>query len=143
MDSCITYPFSTDNSQQVYDDPHDLIQHIVSKTHLLGVYAHPEKNVHVQFGIGETLRAPEFSDRERAQAFGDFVDAVQDMSDLYHSVLAEEHKPYVIFIERENPIPEAQTLSVIVSQSDDDGIVFVAGPSRMDYERVLRVLMSR
>jgi len=142
VDFCISFPSFSNTHEQSYDDPQDLIQHIVSKTRLLGMYVHPKKNVYVQFGVGEALRAPEFNDIEQVQAFGDFVDAVQNMSNIYNALLAKEHKSCAIFIERENPIPEARSLSVVVSQSDDDGTVFVVGPSRMDYERVLRVLIN-
>ena len=140
VDSCMSSIASAEQTPQAYDDPQDLIHYIVSKTRLLGIYVHEERNIFVQFGIGEALRAPEFNDTERVQAFGDFLDAVQDRSYLYHSVLAREHKPKAIFIERENPVPEARSLSVVVSQNSDEGTVFVVGPSRMDYEQVLRIL---
>ncbi|OGZ47299.1 MAG: hypothetical protein A3J55_00075 [Candidatus Ryanbacteria bacterium RIFCSPHIGHO2_02_FULL_45_17b] len=141
VDSCIRSPFS-DNHQQPHDDPQEFIHYIVSKTRLLGLYVHPKKNIYVQFGIGEALRAPEFDDAKRVRAFGDFVDAIQSISDLYHAILAKEQKSYGVFIERENPVPEARLLSVVVSQSDNDGTVFVVGPSRMDYEHVLRILIN-
>ncbi|OGZ43693.1 MAG: hypothetical protein A2719_01200 [Candidatus Ryanbacteria bacterium RIFCSPHIGHO2_01_FULL_45_22] len=142
VDSCITYPSSQDNHQRSYDNPEDLIRYIVSQTRLLGVYVHRRENVYVQFGIGPALRSPEFSDTEHACAFGDFVDAVQNISDLYHNMLAKEHKSQAIFIERENPTPEGRSLGVVVSQSNNNGTIFVIGPSRMDYEQVLRILIN-
>lgn len=143
VDSCISYPPSMRGSQYAYDDPEDFIHYVVSKTRLLGLYIHPEKNIYVQFGIGEALRAPEFEDTKRARAFGDFIDAMQNINDLYHALLAKKRKSYGVFIEHENPIPEAQLLSVVVSHPHNgDGTVFVVGPSRMDYERVLRVLIT-
>ena len=140
VDTCISYPSSVERNQQSYDDPQDLIHYIVSQTRLLGVYVHPEQNIYAQFGMGEALRAPEFGDTERVQAFGDFVDAVQDVSNLYHAMLVKEKRSYAIFIERENLVPEGRLLGVVVSQDNDKGTVFVIGPSRMDYERVLRAL---
>lgn len=140
VDTCISYQPSLDHNWQPYGDPQDFIHSIVSKTRLFGVYVHPEQNICVQFGIGEALRAPEFNDIRRVQAFGDFVDALQDISNLYHSLLVKEKRSHAIFIERENPVPQGRSLGVVVSQDNDNGTVFVIGPSRMDYERVLRVL---
>lgn len=140
VDSCISGLASLEHVPQIYDDPQDLIHYIVSKTRLLGMYVNEEKNVSVQFGMGEALRAPEFDDTGRVRAFGDFIDALQDTSHLYHSLLMRENRLNAIFIERENPVPQAHSLGVVVSRNGDEGTVFVVGPSRMDYERVLHTL---
>lgn len=145
VDSCISYNEHHPQyhaSLPLHDDPEALVHYIVSKTRLFGAYVHTEQHVYIQFGVGEALRAPEFTDRERVQEFGAFVDVVRESADAYHAALTRSRVSYAIFIEQENPVPEARTLGVVVSNSSKKGMLFIIGPSRMDYERVLRILYS-
>lgn len=142
VDSCVSRYFSERASFYSSYDPETLIQSLTEKTHLFGAYIHMREHIYMQFGMGEALRAPEFLDSERVQAFGDLVDSVRNISEIYQAALAEEDHVPLVFIEEENPATEARSFSVVVANNDTDGIFFVAGPSRMDYERVVRLFRS-
>lgn len=124
-----------------YSDPEEMVHYVVSKTRLFGAYIDTEENAYIQFGMGEALRAPEFNDRKHVQAFADFIDMVQEASKVYHAVLLQNNESSAVFIEQENPVPKARALSVVVSDNNE-GMLFLIGPPRMDYERVLRTLYS-
>ncbi len=136
VDACVMQDNSTYRTKsKPSEDPSELIRHIVSKTHLFGAFVESSREQYIQMGVGETLREPEFEDRELVKEFGDFVDIMRDISHMYGNEPA-------IFIEEENPVPEARSLGVVVRQRPNTGMFFIVGPSRMNYERVWQTINS-
>jgi len=97
-------------------------------------------------GIHEVLRQPELEDLPLRRHFGDIVDSLEeDLEEI--SEFIEGERP-VVFIGRENPISKARDFSMIVSKhkifkgDNEEGIIVIFGPKRMNYRKNLRLLQS-
>lgn len=88
------------------------------------------------FGFKQLLRQPEFGEVQYlAQALSLFENIEERIAELVDRVPADETS---VFIGRENPLREARQWSMIVGQFERDGapgVVAIAGPTRMDYDR--------
>ncbi|MBI2624472.1 hypothetical protein HYW67_03175 [Candidatus Parcubacteria bacterium] len=88
------------------------------------------------FGFKQLLRQPEFGEVQYlTQALSLFEDIEEGIAELVDRVPADETS---VFIGRENPLREARQWSMIVGQFERDGVpgvVAIAGPTRMDYDR--------
>ena len=91
-------------------------------------------------GWEEVLREPEFDEKGYTANFADFLeDFEQNIQDLE---LGSEIK---IFIGRENHIKKAKDFSIIISRCDfpnDEGIISLLGPKRMDYDKNISLMNS-
>lgn len=109
-------------------------------THLFTIVAAEGDSVLFNFGIGEVLGKPEFENPKVVHQFGKFIDVLSDNIDDYRAAL-EQTTPRV-FIEEENPIPEARFMSIIAAPVARKCIILAVGPSRMDYESTTNLLQG-
>ncbi|MBI3304992.1 hypothetical protein HYZ80_01545 [Candidatus Parcubacteria bacterium] len=88
------------------------------------------------FGFKQLLRQPELGDVQYlAQAFSLFESIEERIADLVDRVPTDATS---VFIGRENPLREARQWSMVVGQFEragGPGMVAIAGPTRMDYDR--------
>lgn len=115
---------------------------ITQKAHVFAAVLDEEDEI-TYFGAEELFSEPEFAhDPRLVRSFGSLIDSLYDILREYHE--ATRHTPLPrVFIERENPAPEARRMSVIASALEDDhGVVIALGPSRMNYEIVIPMLRS-
>ena len=144
VDHCIReeeLPRNMEASIRRADDWHDILELIARSTHLFAAASIRGQNTLINFGMGEVLQRPEFRNHDLAQRFGTLIDALFEKHDDYESLL-EEDEPHV-FIEEENPIPEANFVSVVASPAPEaEGVILVIGPTRMDYEGASNILRN-
>lgn len=117
----------------------ELLQFVSNQAHVCAVATRANGEVPLVCGVSEVLRSPEFQNPLAAYEFGTLVDALADGIHMYREYLLHD-TPY-IFIEKENPLPQAQSLSVVASLHET-GIMLAIGPARMDYEMVMSMLKS-
>lgn len=95
-------------------------------------------------GMHEALRQPELADSLFRERFGDVVDSFDENPSSFFTTL--ERDGVSVFIGKENPITKARDFSMLVSRfrtsSDEEGIVVIMGPKRMDYRKGLTVLQA-
>ena len=92
-------------------------------------------------GIHEVLNQPELEDASQRKRFGDVVDSFDEKFGVFSGALEEEGPS--VFIGKENPLAPARDFSMMISKyrlPDDEGVVVIFGPKRMDYRRNLRLL---
>jgi transcriptional regulator of heat shock response len=120
---------------------HSLLRAIAEETHLMTLATYGNPPTIIQFGMGGVLEAPEFDNPQMTRKFGHLIDSFLHNQDMYSAYLPDNSSEPWVFIEEENPLPEAQFTS-IVSRSFDDGIILTIGPSRMNYETAITILKS-
>ena len=93
-------------------------------------------------GMNEVLSQPELADFDIRSRFGDVLDSFEENVDEFAREL-DERKP-TVFIGKENPIVRARNFSMIASRcrigGNEDGIIVILGPTRMNYKKNLEVL---
>lgn len=93
-------------------------------------------------GMNEVLSQPELADFDIRTHFGDVLDSFEENVDEFAREL-DERKP-TVFIGKENPIVHAHNFSMIASRcrigGNDEGIIVILGPTRMNYKKNLEVL---
>lgn len=93
-------------------------------------------------GMNEVLNQPELADSDIRRHFGDVLDSFEKNVDEFAREL-NEHNP-TVFIGKENPIANARNFSMIASRcrigSNEDGIIVIVGPTRMNYKKNIEVL---
>lgn len=91
-------------------------------------------------GWEEVLREPEFEERECLVNFAEFLENFEkNIEDL------KINSEIKIYIGRENPFKKAEDFSIIISKcpvGEDEGIVSLLGPKRMDYDRNIGLMNS-
>lgn len=117
----------------------ELLQFVSNQAHVCAVAARTDTDIPLVFGISEVLRSPEFQHPMAAYEFGTLVDALADGIHMYRNHMIYD-TPY-IFIEEENPLPQARSVSIVASLHKTN-IVLAIGPARMDYEMVTAMLKS-
>lgn len=95
-------------------------------------------------GMHEALRQPELADSMYRERFGDIVDSFDnDLGSFFHAV---EREGVSVFIGKENPMTKARDFSMLVSRfrtaGNEEGVVVIFGPKRMDYRKSLDVLTA-
>ena len=144
------YRFFVDNCIDEEIDAHSAVAHlaegldawdkhmrlITKKTHAFTAILDEDEVTH--FGTAELFSEPEFArDPDLLHSFGSFMDSLADMLEAYHAATRNGSFPRV-FIERENPVPEARRMSAVASPLQGDrGVVIALGPSRMNYETII------
>ncbi len=93
-------------------------------------------------GMNEALSQPELADFDMRRHFGDVLDSFEDNVDCLARELNAERP--TVFIGKENPIVRARNFSMMVSKcktaENEEGIVVIFGPKRMNYKKNLEVL---
>lgn len=93
-------------------------------------------------GMHEALRQPELADSMFRERFGDAMDSFDE--NLGSFLQTVERDGVSVFIGKENPITKARDFSMLVSRfrtsTDEEGVVVIFGPKRMDYRKGLDVL---
>lgn len=114
---------------------------ITKRVHVFMAVLDEEEVTH--FGIADLFSEPEFRhDADLLCSFGSFVDSLSDILEEYQEATYNKVSPRV-FIERENPVPEARRMSIVSSLLDEGrGVIIALGPSRMNYEMVITLLKS-
>jgi len=98
-----------------------------------------EEEIISKTGFSKVLDEPEFSESKNIQAFGHFIDHLDE--DVYSlmSGLEEELEEETVFIGGENPLKEAENISMLASiwrhPKGYNGFLVMIGPKRMDYGR--------
>jgi heat-inducible transcriptional repressor len=119
----------------------ELTRFIAAETHLFAIAAGRDGELFSNFGMREILVEPEFHNIEFMRRFGSLVDEIADHIDSYEHAL--DNSAFQVFIESENPIPEAKIASVVFARiGNNRGYVFALGPSRMNYEKTTRLFKS-
>lgn len=126
--------------QTLSGDPKTIVQFLVGRTHLFGCYVGALERERVQLGVGEVLQYPEFADRQLLCDFGNLIDDLDSLHNSYRLLLHSSESFPAVFIEKENPVPEARAFSVVASLQEDESLVFLIGPSRMDYKIAIRTV---
>lgn len=140
VDHCMrTLPASPQLEDQLRqaEDWQECVRLITQRTHLFTIVALEDDSAFFNFGMGEVLGRPEFENHDVVHRFGYLIDALFENLDVYRYAL-DSHVPQV-FIEEENPIPEAAFVSVVAVPMSGNSIVLTVGPSRMDYESVINI----
>ncbi len=93
-------------------------------------------------GLNEVLSQPELADFDNRRNFGDVLDSFEDNVEEFAPLLDSESP--AVFIGNENPIVNARSFSMVVSKCrtarDEEGIVVIFGPKRMNYKKNIEVL---
>lgn len=91
-------------------------------------------------GWEEVLQKPEFEEKEFRINFGEFLENLEEnISDF------KINSEIKIYIGRENPFKKAGDFSIIISRcrvGQEQGIVSLLGPKRMDYDRNINLMNS-
>ena len=91
-------------------------------------------------GWEEVLREPEFEEKEFRVNFSEFLENFEE--NIRDFKINSEIK---IYIGRENPFKKAEDFSIIISKcqvGQEEGIVSLLGPKRMDYDRNISLMNS-
>lgn len=93
-------------------------------------------------GMNEALSQPELADFDNRKHFGDVLDSFEENVDEFAREL-DERKP-TVFIGKENPMVSARNFSMIASRcriaDNEEGIIVIFGPTRMNYKKNIEVL---
>lgn len=115
---------------------------IAEGTHLLALGYHEDTHTLVTFGMEQLLQEPEFADQHRVRQLGTLLDTLSEAIEEYEEKV-EDKKNILVFIEEENPVPEARFASVVATTCDNGaGLLLTIGPSRMNYSLAASVLKS-
>lgn len=91
-------------------------------------------------GWEEVLRKPEFDEHNYAINFAEFLENFEE-----HIGDIKVNSEIKIYIGRENPFKKARDFSVILSRcelGDEEGIISLLGPKRMDYDKNISLIKS-
>lgn len=96
-------------------------------------------------GLKNLLKAPEFEDGGYSLRVGDILDRIDDEIEMFMKKEKDEGNEMKVYIGSEMPIRGAKDFSLIISSIPSrwgDLRIAIFGPTRMDYERNLRLLNS-
>jgi transcriptional regulator of heat shock response len=145
VDNCAyseVMPRSVQTRMASMADRDGALRFTTTHTRLFTAVVNIQTGASYRFGLGKVLQEPEFSDTERLQMFGTFMDSIDTIPAYYRDNMDGDND-LTVFIERENPIPSARMLSVVAAlMQDDASMLFVIGPSRMDYGRVMALMRT-
>jgi transcriptional regulator of heat shock response len=101
----------------------------------------PAEKILWKEGWEEILQEPEFKEEKIVASFAAFLKSIEDGFECH------KFSPGInIYIGRENPLPKAREFSLIISQchfpEEKKGILAIAGPKRMTYEKNIYSLNS-
>ena len=91
-------------------------------------------------GFEHLFSEPEFSEHAMIKQFGKFLRTLEKARRDYAEALHENE--FAVLIGHENPVHYASNISMAVRLFDDGCIFFVAGPMRMDYEKVINAFRN-
>lgn len=143
VDTCMRTTPLTEELEMEFREVEDwaaCLRLITRQTHLYTIAALEDDSSHFNFGMGEMLGNPEFENPELVHSFGRLVDRLFEDMDDYRNALTDDTPR--VFIEEENPIPEARFVSIVAAPVDRKSIILAIGPSRMDYEAAISVLYN-
>jgi len=120
---------------------HTLLQTISEATQLLTIATYGDPPTILYFGMGGVLEAPEFNDPYLTRKLGYLMDSFLYNRTAYQTYTSNRTAYPLVFIEEENPLPEAQFAS-IVSRSVNNGTILTIGPTRMNYEATVAILRA-
>ncbi|MEK7643609.1 MAG: hypothetical protein AAB372_04155 [Patescibacteria group bacterium] len=89
-------------------------------------------------GFRELLREPEFNERGRVEELGTVLDGFREYEEAYAEELREN--PFEIIIGDENEIHPISHMTVMMTQIPDERTLFITGPTRMQYDRIIHVM---
>lgn len=89
-------------------------------------------------GFDEVLGEPEFSEPALVKEFGRFLDEFNEYRNDYDELLDPES--YCLFIGEENNIQHTDRMSVVVGKDANEKLFFIAGPTRMPYDRIIQLM---
>lgn len=141
VDTCMRTAPMTQELEMQFREAEDWaarLRLITRQTHLYTIATLEDDSSHFNFGMGEMLGNPEFENPELVHSFGRLVDRLFEDIDDYRNALTDDAPK--VFIEDENPIPEARLVSVVAAPVHRKCIILAIGPSRMDYEVAINVL---
>ncbi len=119
----------------------DAVKTVAKEAHVFAMAVLQERDLFFNFGMQELLGEPEFQDPDLVRKFSGLIDTLAEHQQAYQEAIQE--RGFGVFIENENPLPEARCASVMVSGlRDGTGILLTIGPTRMDYERTVRILRT-
>jgi len=115
-------------------DLHEALRFVSGRSRLFTAMVNQRAHTVAYYGVETVLQSPEFTDPHCLRMFGRLVDALYSFAEYYEEELEDAEQTPRVFIERENPAREAQSLGVVTAPLQDEATLFFAiGPSRMDY----------
>jgi transcriptional regulator of heat shock response len=136
-----TLPMHIRHKLDTVESLQDVVKMVAKEAHVFAMAALQEKDLFFNFGMQELLGEPEFQDPELVRKFSGLIDALMEHHFPYREAIQEQG--FGVFIENENPLPEARCASIMVSGLQDGmGMLLTIGPTRMNYERASRILKS-
>ncbi len=109
-------------------------------THNVGIGAEPQEQMFFTSGVRDFFREPEFSEPQDFQAAASLFD---DIDDYFKTILSGLDEEPQVFIGHENPYNNAKNYSVIASCVDcgnEERLVAILGPKRMNYRRNISIV---
>ncbi|TSC75706.1 MAG: hypothetical protein G01um101430_200 [Parcubacteria group bacterium Gr01-1014_30] len=160
------FDYSDPRSWFIDEETEDSIKFIQSVTKKLAqaaetlvlTYLEKEKILWKE-GWEEVLREPEFSEQDCTVNFAEFLESFEEMvaeTSFFSRLPAPSRGSAIedlkvnseikIFIGKENPLKNAGEFSIIISRchlpGDDESIVSILGPKRMDYDKNIGLMSS-
>jgi len=118
-----------------------LTKKISQETSNLATAYFPENEIAVKEGWSEIFKDPEFDDAGYIERFARTADGLEEKLEKL-----DDSKEMQIFIGRENFMPEAKDLSLIVSKfslpGERQGFMAILGPKRMAYDKNINLINS-
>jgi heat-inducible transcriptional repressor len=116
-----------------------LTKYLAEASSMFSAFHFPHRQLSWQAGWEEISREPEFLNKKFLSSFVSFLDAFDENVERL-----KFDSPVKVFIGKEIPLPKMNNLSLVCSKCslDDEALVVLVGPKRMDYEKNLRLMHS-
>ncbi|MBI4121555.1 MAG: hypothetical protein HY470_01185 [Candidatus Ryanbacteria bacterium] len=89
-------------------------------------------------GFEEVFREPEFYDTGLVHEFGRFLDRLERIKGRFQEEL--EPESFGVYIGDENGLKYFSRVSTVVAKNKDGELFFIAGPTRMHYDRIISTM---
>ncbi|MDD3170337.1 MAG: hypothetical protein WC410_02875 [Candidatus Paceibacterota bacterium] len=116
-----------------------LTRYLAEASSMFSAFHFLHRQLSWQAGWEEISKEPEFSNRQFISSFVSFLDAFGENAERL-----KFDSPIKVFIGKEIPLPGTNNLSLICSKCslDDEALIVLAGPKRMDYDKNIRLMHS-
>jgi transcriptional regulator of heat shock response len=115
------------------EDMQSMQEEVVRHLHVLSQFG-----TRMPLGFNEIFGEPEFAESSLRSEFGQFLDELGERREEYSRML--EPDSFTVFIGEENKIQPTSSLSIVVGKGDGEELFFMAGPTRMPYDRIIRFM---
>lgn len=116
-----------------------LLERFTEDLHLVAGITDDKQMIRTK-GFDQLFEEPEFASQEFVVQFGKLFNALPEI--IVRERRAREMLPHQVLVGKIDAFPGIERLSMIISAVEDGNVFFAIGPTRMDYEKAMKLLID-